>query len=312
MALASVMESVNRRTQLAGTNRLEMLVFSLGSEQLYGINVFKIKELLAESPINSLPGCHKFVRGVTHVRGITIPVYDMQLVLENRRTEDTENAIVVVTEFNQQIQGFFAVKVDRIVNMQWDEIHPPPSGTEGSGYLTAVTKVDDKILEIIDVEKIIDEVSPQSCVVSDDLKSKPKDENTIKKKILVCDDSIVARKQIDSTLRDIDPDLAPILLKNGKEALDFLESWAESHPGHISDKLLFLISDIEMPEMDGYKLTAEIRNNDKLKDLFIILHSSLSGVFNQSLVQSVGADMFIPKYNPDDLAKIVMEKIKPE
>lgn len=297
--MAGVLDSVNQRTQLVGQNRLELLLFSLGGRQLYGINVFKVKEVLQCPPLNEIPKRNPVVRGVAHIRGGTIPILDLKMATGSPPLTDLTNCFVIITEYNRSTQGFLVKGVERIVNMNWSAIHPPPNGSGRDNYLTAVTEVDGKLVEIIDVEKILAEVSPLPTDVSEEVIEQSRRESSVKKHVLIADDSAIARKQIQKVAESLGMQVT--LAKDGREALDYLESLVAEgkDPYH---ELLLVISDIEMPEMDGYTFTAEVRANPELKDMHIILHTSLSGVFNEAMVQKVGANDFLAKFHPDELA----------
>ena len=304
--MTSVLDSVNQRTRLVGQNRLELLLFSLGGNQLYGINVFKVKEVLQCPPLNELPKRNSVVRGVAHIRGATISIMDLKLATGLSPLADLENCFVIITEYNRSTQGFLVKGVERIINMNWGDIHPPPKGVGNSNYLTAVTEVDGRLVEIIDVEKVLSEVSPMRENVSAEIIQNAQEDISVQKHVLIVDDSSVARKQIDKVVQSLG--MKTTLRKDGQEALDFLAELLEQDkdPYH---ELLMIISDIEMPEMDGYTFTAEIRANPALSNLHIVLHTSLSGVFNEAMVKKVGANDFIAKFNPDELASRVNARI---
>ncbi|EKG49789.1 response regulator [Vibrio cholerae HC-41A1] len=295
---------MNQRTQLVGQNRLELLTFRLNGRQRYGINVFKVKEVLQCPKLTSMPNLHRLVKGVAHIRGQTVSVIDMSLAVGGRPTTDVDKSFVVIAEFNRTIQAFLVSSVERIINMRWEAILPPPNGTGKSNYLTAVTNIDNELVEIIDVEKILAEITP----VNEDMDSsigeqiaQVEQEKEFVRRILIADDSSVARKQVQRAIESIGFEV--VTTKDGKDAYEkLLEMLSE---GPISNQISLVISDIEMPEMDGYTLTAEIRRHNELKDLYVILHSSLSGVFNQAMVERVGANAFIAKFNPDELGNAV-------
>ncbi|RJQ45332.1 MAG: chemotaxis signal transduction protein CheV [Gammaproteobacteria bacterium] len=304
--MASVMEGVNQRTQLAGHNRLELLLFRLNGKQRFGINVFKVQEVIQCPPLTRVPKSHSMVRGVAHMRGKTIPVLDLSAAIGGRPLADCAGCYVIITEYNRSVQGFLVGGVERIINMKWQDILPPPKGSGANSYMTAVTNLDGELVEIIDVEKVLAEVSGIKMEVSQALvqDSAGKQAN---RNVLVVDDSGVARKQVARTLEQIG--IACTVANDGREALEQLQRWAaEGAP--ITERLLMVISDIEMPEMDGYTLTTEIRRDERLKDLRVLLHSSLSGVFNTALVKKVGADQFLPKFSADELAKAVLGYLK--
>ncbi|SDS67605.1 CheW protein [Halopseudomonas xinjiangensis] len=304
--MAGVMDSVNQRTQLVGQNRLELLLFRLAGNQLYGINVFKVKEVLQCPKLTLLPKLNPVVRGVAHIRGGTLPIIDLNKATGGPGLSDLSTAFVIITEYNYRVQGFLVRSVERIVNMNWSEIHPPPRGTGRDHYLTAVTRVDDKTVEIIDVEKILAEVVPTVENISAGVIDAQTQAEAVSRKVLIVDDSTVARKQVARCLQEVGVEI--VALNDGRQALDWLRELAERGED-VSKHLLMMVSDIEMPEMDGYTLTAEVRNDPRMSKLHIMLHTSLSGVFNQAMVKKVGADEFLAKFKPDELAKRVIDRL---
>ncbi|MDH5352951.1 MAG: chemotaxis protein [Gammaproteobacteria bacterium] len=307
--MSGVMASVDQRTQLAGRNRLELLMFRLSGRQLYGINVFKVREVLQCPKLSSVPRSHQVVRGIANIRGSTITIMDLSMAIGGPPIQDIENSFVIISEYNRSVQGFLVHEVDRIVNLNWKDIHAPPSGTAaGSSYLTAVTHVDGAMIEVIDVERILAEVVGAKENLSQEMVGRVGQAATEKNLILVSDDSIVARKQVCKTLEN-DMSIETVTAKNGQQALDILKKWADEKSPEL-ERLALVISDIEMPEMDGYTFTTSVRADERLKDLYIILHTSMSGVFNQDIVNKVGADKFIPKFDPDVLAEAVLEVLE--
>jgi len=306
--MAGVLDAVDQRTQLVGENRLELLLFRLNGPQMYGINVFKVKEVLQCPKLTILPKSHFVVVGVAHIRTGTIPIMDLGLATGGPAAGDPETCFVIITEYNMATQGFLVSGVERIVNMNWEEIHPPPKGTGRDHYLTAVTEVDNRMVEIIDVEKILAEVSPADESISEEILETVREEAPQEKpRVLIADDSKIARKQVSRCLEALGVEVTAMC--DGREALTHLQEMvaAGTNP---AEHYAMMISDIEMPEMDGYTLTTSVRGDAAMKDLHIILHTSLSGVFNQNMVKKVGADDFIAKFNPDVLASKVAEQVK--
>ncbi len=294
---------MNQLTQLVGQNRLELLLFRLNGRQRFGINVFKVREVLQCPKLTAMPKLHPFVRGVAHIRGQTISVIDLSMATGGRPVQDLDQAFIIIAEYNRSVQGFLVGNVERIINMNWESILPPPKGAGRYNYMTAVTEIDGELIEILDVEKILDEISPVNTDVSADVVASSEEHHTRGSIVMVADDSSVARKQVQKALNAIGVEC--IMAKDGRDALNMLKDMAKKGP--ITDQIRVLISDIEMPEMDGYTLTAEIRANPELRGLHVILHTSLSGVFNHAMVQKVGADNFIAKFHPDELAKAVQD-----
>lgn len=305
--MAGVMDSVNQRTQLVGQNRLELLLFRLNGQQLYGINVFKVREVLQCPKLTLLPKSSPVVRGVANIRGATIPILDLAMATGLPGLADISNAFVIITEYNTKIQGFLVHSVERIVNMNWEEIHPPPKGTGRDHYLTAVTRIDNQLVEIIDVEKVLAEVAPTSEAISVGVIDADIQHKAVSLRVLTVDDSTVARKQVSRCLQTVGVEV--VALNDGRQALDYLRKMVDEGK-RPEEEFLMMISDIEMPEMDGYTLTAEIRNDPRMQNLHITLHTSLSGVFNQAMVKKVGADDFLAKFKPDDLASRVVDRIR--
>ena len=306
--MAGVLDTVDQRTQLVGQNRLELLLFRLSDDQVYGINVFKVREVLQCPKLTEIPQRNPVVRGIAHIRGGTISVMDMNLAMGNAPLDDIENCFVIISEYNMAIQGFLVKAVERIVNLNWESIHPPPKGAGKGNYLTAVTEVDNRIVEIIDVEKILSEVSP----MEEDISAEVIRQDTVDRAstsdlaVLIADDSSVARKQIKRCVEKVG--VKTHVVADGRQALDHIREIVESGEA-ITDRYIMLISDIEMPEMDGYTLTASIREDPRTQGLHVLLHTSLSGVFNEAMVKRVGADNFLAKFKPDKLADLVQERV---
>lgn len=299
--MAGVMDKVNQLTELVGQNRMELLLFRLsGLSQRYGINVFKVREVLPCPRLTVMPRLHQFVIGVAHIRGNTLSVIDLAYAIGGRPTRNYDKCYIIIAEYNRSTHAFLVSNVERIINMNWNKIMPPPKGAGHSNYMTAVTEVDGELIEILDVEKILDEITPVNAdLESEAIKRLAVPEGT---RVLVADDSKIALKQVKRALTEIGVEV--IEARDGKEALDMLNDMVRN--GHnIKDTLNLVISDVEMPEMDGYTLCANIRNSPQLRDLYVILHTSLSGVFNQSMVSKAGANDFIPKFNPEELATAV-------
>jgi len=234
-------------------------------------------------------------------------VMDLGLAIGKRSLHDIKNSFVIITEYNTATQGFLVKSVERIVNMNWEAIHPPPKGAGRDNYLTAVTEVDGKLVEIIDVEKVLAEIAPPVEHISEGVISEEVTRAAISKHVLIVDDSAIARKQIKRCVESVGAETT--VLNDGRQALDYLRSLADAGE-KVSDKIMMMISDIEMPEMDGYTLTAEVRADSRMNGLFIMLHTSLSGVFNQAMVKKVGANEFLAKFNPDLLASVVAQRVR--
>ncbi len=306
--MSGVLSSVDARTKLVGQNRLEILLFHLGGRQHFAINVFKVQEVMRLPKLTALPDCHPVVRGVTHLRGQTVPVVDLRQAIQMGPLKvDDVDATIIVTEYNMTVQAFLVGGVDRIVNMNWNEILPPPGGAGRQHYLTAITRIDEKIVEVIDVEKVLAEINPYDTQLSDDIYEDDLLAVIRGKKILIVDDSKVALGQMKQVLTPMGLEI--VEASNGLEAYHQLMHWKESGMD-IDNDIAMIITDAEMPEMDGYMLTTEVRRDPVLKELIIVLHTSLSGNFNKAMVQKVGCDGFLSKFAPHQMATEVQSLLR--
>jgi two-component system chemotaxis response regulator CheV len=308
--MAGILDSVNQRTQLVGENRLELLLFKLVGRQRFGINVFKVREVMPCPRLTLLPKQDSFIKGVAHIRGQTISVIDLSKSTGGSAIEQSDDSYIIIAEYNRSVQGFLVAGVERIVTLSWADVMPPPEGAGKSSYLTAVTEIDDQMVSILDVEKILNEISPVSTDVSDDIVDASIGEELGEKLVMIVDDSTVARNQVKRALEPLGINM--VLAKNGRDALEQLQAIEAECEESLTEKVALMISDIEMPEMDGYTLTAEVKGNERMSKMPIILHTSLSGVFNNAMVEKVGAEDFIPKFHPDELATSVKKWLKIE
>lgn len=314
--MTSVLKSVDERTRLVGENRLELLLFTLQNGQTYGINVFKVREVMPCPSLTQLPYAHPMVRGVAHLRGTTLAVIDLNQAIGQGAHTQVDKGFVIITEYNRTVQGFLVSSVERIVNLNWQSVVPPPIGCGVNNYLTAVTQLHERIVEILDVEKILIMINPALLESQTELQSQADIVNSDalraavvqqQLRILVADDSTVARQQIKRCAESLG--LEVVLMPDGEAALTHLKSLvADGQP--MATHYLMLISDIEMPKMDGYTLTTEIRKDALLKDIDILLHTSLSGCFNESMVQKAGANAFMAKFQREDMVEMLTQKIQ--
>ena len=314
--MSDLMKGVNERTSLAGANRLEVLLFSLGfdkttdREELFGINVFKVREVMRSPEITHAPDMPPAVEGLVSLRGVMVPVINVASFC-GMQVED-EPGIIIVTEYNRQTQALLVHSVDRILRMEWNDMKVPPPmlAHRMGGLTTAVTELPDKrIVMILDVERILAETAQVGSDIDEYSElTKVEGEHTI----LFADDSSMARKQIETALGKMGVNY--LVARNGKEAWDKLNELAARAdatrvPAH--NMLSAIITDIEMPEMDGYVLTKKIKADARFKGIPVIMHSSLSSEANAAIGRSVGADFYIPKFNPKSLNDVLMPIISP-
>lgn len=306
--MAGVLSSVDSRTNLVGQNRLEILMFRLNGQQTYAINVFKVQEVMVLPKVTRMPQRHRAVIGVVYLRGRAIPVMDLSLAIGMRATPETEDSTIIVTEYNSTVQAFLVGQIDRIVNLNWEEVLPPPSGAGRNHYLTAITHHEERIVEIIDVEKVLAEIAPMDTRLPDEIMQGEFVAKARGREIVMVDDSHTALTQASSTFESLG--LIVHRAMDGVEGLALLRRLADESDTPLEKRLLILVTDAEMPRMDGYRMTTEIRADPKLKNLYIALHTSLSGQFNKAMVEKVGCDAFLSKFHPEQLANLVKERIE--
>jgi len=310
--MSNLMSSVDQRTQLVGENRLELLMFKLGSRHTFALNVFKVREVITVPPLNQMPGSHHHIKGVTNYRGESIPIIDLRTAIHlgnNKAEYEPQN--VIITEYNRSVQGFLIGQIMNIVNTSWSDIQPPPTSAGKNNYLTAFTRVENdgemELVEIIDVEKVLSEIIHYDTSISEGLLDSDVKESLIGQKVLVVDDSATALWQIRETLTQLGIEI--IEEKDGLRALNLLKSWADEGK-IVTDEILMMFTDAEMPQMDGYRLTAAVRKDERMSSLFIALNTSLSGSFNAAMVEKVGCNRFISKFQPDLLVEVVQERMR--
>lgn len=316
--MSTVQQEVDERTNLTGSNKFELLLFRLGDNpstgrsELFGINVFKVREIVAMPEITTVAGALSHNLGVVNLRGQIIPVIDLPSVVGCK--PKTGLNIMLVTEYARSTQGFAVESVEEIVRLDWSHVLSAESSAAG-GMVTSIARLDGnsettRLAQVLDVEQILRQIAPRD--------TKDIDPETIGAKlvvkpgtvILAADDSAVARGLIGQALDAIG---APyIMTKTGREAWEKLisiESAAREEGKTIHDKVAMVLTDLEMPEMDGFTLTKNIKQDERFKGLPVVIHSSLSGSTNEDHVRSVGADAYVAKFVADELAATIREVI---
>lgn len=314
--MSELIKQVDAKTKLAGANKLEALTFSLGvnpatgREETFGINVFKVREVIKTPEITAAPHMPAAVLGMVSLRGHLIPVVDLGHYAGFG--DNAERKVLVLTEYNGKTQGFLVHSVDTILRISWSEMKVPPAMIAGQlkGLVTSVTELaDGRLVMMLDVERVLSELSP-----SEEEELAYQTIEPVEKKpeglVVFCDDSTVARRQIQKTLEAMGIPFKYAM--NGREAWDILAQLADvaaSEGKELSSKVKLILTDIEMPEMDGFALTKKIKADPRMKGVPVIMHSSLSGVQNQALGKNVGVDDYVSKFEPHRLAKMIREKL---
>jgi len=313
--MSDLLKNIDARTKLAGTNKLEILLFTLGTDtrtgrrETYGINVFKVREVMRVPEITRAPEMPPSVEGMVSLRGVLVPVVD--LVKFSGIQTDSKPEIMIVTEYNGRTQGFLVEAVDTILRLDWSSIRVPPEMFAGhmGGLVTAVTELaDGRLVMLMDVEKILAETTHAD---DDFLYSTVKPLGLENRTIFFCDDSAIARKQIEKTLQAMGVNYH--MANNGRQAWESLQklaSQAEASHIPVSDLVQVILTDVEMPEMDGYILTKNIKSDARFAGIPVIMHSSLSGMSNQQLGRSVGVDEYVSKFEPMRLSETLTRMLE--
>ncbi|NNM80777.1 MAG: chemotaxis protein CheV [Gallionella sp.] len=308
--MSDLLKSIDARTKLAGTNKLEILMFSLGKdtrtnrEETFGINVFKVREVMRIPAITRAPEMPSSVEGMVSLRGALVPVID--LAKHVGIATDCKPEIMIVTEYNGHTQGFLVKAVDNILRLDWSSMRVPPAMlvAEMGGLVTAITELQDqRLVMMIDVEKVLSETTNFD---SDDLIIKSVQPLGKDRTVFFADDSSVARHQIARTLDAMQ--VKHISAINGRQAwveLLKMADYADATHTPLKNMVQVILTDVEMPEMDGYMLTRKIKADKRFTGIPVLMHSSLSSSSNQQLGKTVGVDEYVPKFEPQKLAQIL-------
>ena len=311
--MKSVQQEVDERSNLTGTNKFELLLFRLGGDangehsELFGINVFKIREIVAMPTITKVAGSPDHVLGVVNLRGQIIQVLDLPGIAGV--TPKTGLNIMLVTEFARTTQAFAVESVEEIVRLDWTQVMSAEKSA-GSGMVTSIARLEAfdgqpaRLAQVLDVETILRNLNPDAHTenieqaVGSKMKLKP---GAV---ILAADDSVVARALIEQGLDAMG--LPFVMTKSGKECWDQLNHIAEAAEAEgktVHDKVALVLTDLEMPEMDGFTLTRNIKSNARFGNMPVVIHSSLSGTTNEEHVKNVRADAYVAKFSAEDLSR---------
>ena len=293
-----LMNLVDQKARLVGSNRMELLLFSLGGRETFGINVFKVREVCELKPITPTPNMPHGVEGIVSLRGAIIPVIGLARCLDMEHS--VEGGKMIITEFSSSTQAFLVGEVDRIVRVDWEQVKSPQSTIAGgSGLVTAITELPGgRLVSILDVEQILVDVMGEEEVPSLDA---PIPDSS--RMVFFADDSAIARKKITQVLDQMQLPFQHAV--NGREALErlhMLAAQAQVDGVPLKQRLGVVLVDAEMPEMDGYVLTRHIKSDPRFSGIPVLMHSSLSSVANKKLGQQVGVDAYVAKFHFQELA----------
>jgi two-component system chemotaxis response regulator CheV len=298
---SALFDSVDGRATLAGSNRMELLLFSLGTSECFGINVFKVREVSRTPFITRTPNMPSGMEGLISLRGNVIPVLSLNRVLGLGEAGDARGSAMMVTEYSKHTLGFLVHEVDRIVRVDWDKVHAPENlATGAGGYITAITQLEDgRLVSILDVETILANTFGEAVVGNIAPLANGHDVN-----VFFVDDSSVARRKISEVLDRLG--VRHKHAQNGLEAwtrLQGIASHTELTGRAVADEVDVIMVDAEMPEMDGYVLTRNIKSDPRFDGIPVVMHSSLSSEANRAMGRRVGVDSYVAKFDADVLAE---------
>lgn len=301
----SLFDTVDARTGLAGSNKMEILLFSLGTQETFGINVFKVKEVCRAMHITKTPNMPNGVDGIVSLRGHIIPVLTLAKFLGlNGGAPENQNTMMVA-EYSRHILGFLVHKVDRIIRVDWDKVRPAEGMLAGNeSMITAITELPNgKLVSLLDVEQIL-----ASAFGEDVVGNIEKVEKGHELCVFFVDDSGVARKKISELLDKMG--VKHMQANNGLEAWERLQGLADATQSSgmgLHDQVQIILVDAEMPEMDGYVLTQHIKQDKRFDGIPVVMHSSLSSEANRDMGKRVGVDYYVPKFD----AAILSNTLRP-
>ncbi|MGI2170752.1 chemotaxis protein [Shewanella sp. MF05960] len=273
-----------------------LLLFRLNQTQQFALGTLKIRELVPYTPLTKIPHSHPAIMGAATIRGMTIPVIDMAAGIGFKPVTDQErqDCYIIITDCQRMVIGFLVRAIDKIIECNWRNIEAPSDNLGKNAFLTGVTRFDDKLVQLLDVELLLSKIFPDDPITNRAILTDVQREKLKPLRILLVDDSKVARKQLSDALDSIN--IAYQVTSDGHEALQMmLQAAKERAP------IDLLVSDIEMPGLDGYELAFEVKNNPDIANAYIILHTSLSSEISVSQAKQVGANEALTKFDAKEL-----------
>jgi len=285
-------------------DELSLLLFRLHSGRLLGINLLKVQEIIPCPGLTKLPNRHPHVRGVATLRGAALIVVDLARAIGESGRSDSRDGCLIVTELSRSRQGLHVQSVERIVQCSTRDVRPPPAGAGARAFITGVTQIEGAIVQILDIEKVLHEIAPALPEEVDEQSLSDAERRLLRgRRVLVVDDSQVALQQTLASLRKLELDCQAV--RSAASALDLLLSRQQA-----GQPIEVLVSDIEMPEMDGYSLVRAIRQNASIGQTYVLLHTSLDSTMNTEKARSVGANDVLTKFSAVDLSKALLRAVQ--
>lgn len=309
-------KEIDERANLALSNKFELLLFRLGAAyqdeqpELFGINVFKLREIVPMTNITRAAGMKSPLLGMANIRGQLIPVIDLPAVAGC--TPETGLNLLLVTEYARSTQAFAVESVEDIVRLDWNQVRAAESGVS-TRNITSIACLDNqnKMAMVLDVEQILHDIIPSVREVKEgdiDAKSFRLRANAV---AIVAEDSKVARQMLEQGLKAMG--IPAMMYNTGLEAwvkIKQMYQEAQAEGVSIHDKIGLILTDLEMPEMDGFTLTRNIKSDPNLKNIPVVIHSSLSGSANEDHVRKVGANGYVAKFEIKQLSAVISKVLE--
>ncbi|CAM4444040.1 chemotaxis protein [Vibrio agarivorans] len=279
-----------------------MLMFTLNMQkQLFAIGTLKVREIVPYMPTTQIPYSHHHVVGTVTIRGKTIPVIDMPAAIGFRpiQPDEYESTYLIVTDCLRTVVAFMVRSIEKIIECNWRSIEPAPESAGKNVFVTGIARFEDHIVQMLDVELLLSKIYPQYESASIPIVTDVERERLKQMNILLVDDSTIARKQLSDALDSIN--ISYQMSHNGMDALERMRKAAAD--GQAFD---LLVSDIEMPGLDGYELAFEVQNDKALNHCYRILHTSLSSEISVDRAHQVGAHDALEKFNAAELVKAML------
>jgi len=316
--MSTALNEIDERTNLTANNKFELLLFRLGESattdhrELFGINVFKIREILVMPTITAIANAPENVMGVANIRGEIITVINLPSVVGCKPKNGVP--ILLVTEYSRSTQAFAVEEVNEIARLDWSQVIAAEG--KGGNLVTSIARLDgdkedSRLAQVLDVEQILRDVMPSNIEDLIPEKVGPKVKIPAGTIILAADDSPLARSMMETGLKSLG--LPYEMVNTGLEAWNRIQSISDkaiAEGKSVKDKVALVLTDLEMPEMDGFTLTRNIKNDERFKSIPVIIHSSLTGAANEDHVKSVGADGYVAKFVAEELAATIRDVLE--
>ncbi|ECT7718871.1 chemotaxis signal transduction protein CheV [Salmonella enterica subsp. enterica serovar Montevideo] len=309
-------KDIDDRANLTLSNRFELLLFRLGTSlheqksELFGINVFKLREIVPMPAFTRPAGMKAPLLGMVNIRDQVIPVIDLPAVAGCK--PETGLNILLITEYARSVQAFAVESVENIMRLDWQQVHTAEKAVNGR-YITSIACLDDNketnnLALVLDVEQILYDIVPSSHDLRTTNLKTNKFYITPGAVAIVAEDSKVARAMLEKGLNAMGiPHQMHVTGKDAWERIQQLAQEAEAEGKPISEKIALVLTDLEMPEMDGFTLTRKIKTDERLKKIPVVIHSSLSGSANEDHVRKVKADGYVAKFEINELSSVIQE-----